>query len=88
MEAAIQKALLREKELVDDPQLPISDYNYSALRDRLKKKGITVSATTITDRAKQLDCYKPHRKGKAHDRPRPGRGRASGDGGHRCSGAA
>jgi len=54
--------------LVDDPQLPISDYNYSALRDRLKKKGISVSATTITDRAKQLDCYKPHRKGKAHDR--------------------
>ena len=68
VEAAIQKELLREKELVDDPQLPISDYNYSALRDRLKKTGVTVSATTITDRAKQLECYKPHRKGKAHDR--------------------
>jgi len=27
-----------------------------------------VSATTITDRAKKLECYKPHRKGKAHDR--------------------
>jgi len=35
VEAAIEKELLREKELVDDPQLPISDYNYSALRDRL-----------------------------------------------------
>jgi hypothetical protein len=68
VEAAIETALLQEKGLVDDPQLPISDYNYSALRDRLKKKGITVSATTITDRAKQLDCYKPHPKGKAHDR--------------------
>ncbi len=68
VEAAIQKALLREKELVEDPRLPISDYNYSALRDRLKKTGVTVSATTITDRAKKLECYKPHRKGKAHDR--------------------
>ena len=68
VEAAIEKELLREKELVDDPRLPISDYNYSALRDRLKKVGVTVSATTITDRAKKLECYKPHRKGKAHDR--------------------
>jgi len=68
VEAAIHVGLLREKELVDDPQLPISDYNYSALRDRLKKTGVTVSATTITDRAKKLECYKPHRKGKAHDR--------------------
>ena len=68
VEAAIHVGLLREKELVDDPQLPISDYNYSALRDRLKKTGVTVSATTITDRAKKLECYKPHRKGKTHDR--------------------
>jgi hypothetical protein len=68
VESAIEQELLREKELVDDPRLPISAYNYSALRDRLKKKGITVSATTITDRAKKLECYKPHRTGKAHDR--------------------
>jgi len=68
VEAAIETALLQEKALVDDPQLPISDYNYAALRDRLKKKGVTVSATTITERAKHLDCYKPHPKGKVHDR--------------------
>ena len=68
VEAAIKKGLLREKELVDEPQLPMADYNYSALRDRLKKTGVTVSATTITNRAKQLACYQPHRKGKAHDR--------------------
>jgi hypothetical protein len=42
--------------------LPISGYNYSALRDRLKKKGVCVSATTITTRAKALDCYIPHRR--------------------------
>jgi hypothetical protein len=53
---------------VENPLLPISGYNYSALRDRLEKKGITVSATTITDRAKKLGCYKPHPKRKAHDR--------------------
>jgi hypothetical protein len=63
-----KKRCYERKELVNDPRLPISDYNYSALRDRLRKTGVTVSATTITDRAKKLECYKPHRKGKAHDR--------------------
>jgi hypothetical protein len=68
VEAAIAKELLREKALVEDPQLPISSYNYLAMRDRLKKRGFTVSATTITKRAKELDCYHPHRKHKVHDR--------------------
>ncbi len=68
VEAAIAEELLREKALVEDPQLPISSYNYLAMRDRLKKRGITVSATTITKRAKELDCYQPHRKHKVHDR--------------------
>jgi hypothetical protein len=68
VEAAITKELLREKALVEDPQLPISSYNYLAMRDRLKKRGFTVSATTITKRAKELDCYHPHRKHKVHDR--------------------
>ncbi len=67
-EAQIQKELLREKELVEDPRLPISGYNYSALRDRLKKKGIHVSTTTITARAKALDCYRPRPKKRVHDR--------------------
>jgi hypothetical protein len=68
IEKEIKKELLREKELVEDRQLPISGYNYAALRDRLKKKGTQVSATTIIKRAKALECYKPHRKGKPHDR--------------------
>jgi hypothetical protein len=67
-EAEIKKQLLREKNLVEDPRLPISGYNYSALRDRLHKKGIDVSATTITARAKALDCYRPRPKKKVHDR--------------------
>jgi len=68
VEAEIEQELLREKAIVDDHRLPISGYNYSALRDRLKKKGIEVSVTTIIDRAKCLDCYKPRKKRQAHDR--------------------
>jgi hypothetical protein len=60
--------LLRERDLVEDRRLPISGYNYSALRDRLRKNNINVSVTTVIRRAKSMDCYKPHRKGKAHDR--------------------
>lgn len=67
-EAEIERALLREKEIVEDKRLPISCYNYSALRDRLAKRGIEVSVTTIINRAKRLGCYKPRKKRKAHDR--------------------
>jgi len=48
-EAAIERELRREKALLDDPELPISSYNYSALRDRLKKQGIEISLNTIID---------------------------------------
>ncbi len=69
VELAIKKELGREKKLVEDKRLPISGYNYSALRDRLKKKGIKVSVSTIINRAKGLDCYKPRKKRrKTHDR--------------------
>lgn len=67
-EAEIEQALLREKALIEDPRLPINEYNYSALRDRLRKKGIQVSVPTIIQRAKRLGCHKPRRKAKIHDR--------------------
>lgn len=67
-EAEIRQELLREKALIEDKELPIHDYNYSALADRLKKKGIQVSTTTITKRAKALACYRPRKKKSAHDR--------------------
>jgi transposase len=67
-EQQIAQELEREKELVDDPRLPITNYNYTALRDRLQKKKIRVSVPTIIQRAKQLECYKPQRKHKVHDR--------------------
>jgi len=67
-EAEIQQELLREKALIEDQELPIHDYNYSALADRLKRKGILVSTTTITKRAKAYGCYQPRKKKAVHDR--------------------
>jgi hypothetical protein len=67
-ETEIRQELLREKALIDDKELPIHDYNYSALADRLKKKGVQVSTTTITKRAKSLGCYQPRQKKAVHDR--------------------
>jgi len=54
--------------MVEDQRLPISSHNYSALRDRLAKKGISVSVTTIIHRARRLGCHKPRKKRRAHDR--------------------
>jgi transposase len=67
-EEQIKNELLREKDLIENKELPIQTYNYSAMVDRLKKKGVRVSATTVTKRAKDLGCYLPKKKGKAHDR--------------------
>jgi hypothetical protein len=67
-EQTIRQELRREKTLVDDARLPITSYNYTALRDRLKSRGIKVSVPTIIKRAKEEECYKPRRKQKAHDR--------------------
>lgn len=68
IETIIREALLQEKEIVEDPDLPITDYNYTAMRDRLRARGIDVSVTTIIDRAKKLVCYKPRRRKREHDR--------------------
>ena len=67
-EAQIKQALLEEKRIVEDPDLPISGFNYTAIRDRLNENGIQVSVTTIINRAKQYDCHKPRKKRKYHDR--------------------
>jgi transposase len=67
-EKAIESELIREKSLIEDPEIPISGYNYSALRDRLRKQDIDVSVNTIIDRAKKLGHHVPRKKRKAHDR--------------------
>jgi hypothetical protein len=66
-ENQIKHELFRDKALIDDKELPIHDYNYAALVDRLKKQNIQVSTTTVIKRAKALKCYKPKKKGKVHD---------------------
>lgn len=68
IEKRIIVELQREKELIDDPRIPITSYNYTAVRDRLQKHNIHISVPTIIDRAKQIDCYLPKRKHKAHTR--------------------
>jgi hypothetical protein len=67
-ERQIEQELLREKALIENKEMPIHDYNYAALVDRLKKKGHPVSTTTVIKRAKALQCYRPRKKRKAHDR--------------------
>jgi hypothetical protein len=68
VEEAIARGLLAEKALIEDQRLPISSYNYSALRDRLAREKIAVSLSTMIERAKTLACYRPRSKVKAHDR--------------------
>lgn len=68
VEDEIRKELATEKGLIDDPTLPITTYNYSAVRDRLGKREFHVSLSTIIDRAKRTGCYQSHPKRKAHDR--------------------
>ncbi len=67
-ENAIEQALLVEKAMVENKDLPISDYNYSAMRDRLRKQHVKVSVNTIIQRAKRLGCHKPRKERKNHDR--------------------
>jgi hypothetical protein len=68
-EEKIRTELQREKELVENKELPIAGYNYAALNDRLKKSGIKVSTTTLIQRAIEQGCYLPKkRKTERHDR--------------------
>ena len=68
-EQAIIEGLRFDKQLIADPTVPITTYNYSALRDRLREKhDIKISVPTIIDRAKVLDCYQEKRPRTAHDR--------------------
>jgi transposase len=52
VEKEIEKELMLQKNLLDDSTLPITTYNYSAIRGWLSKLGIVVALFTIIDRAK------------------------------------
>lgn len=67
-EKRIKEELMLDKGLIEDPDLPVKNYNYSAIKDHLIKEGIMVSLPSIIRRAKALNCYQLHPKQKAHDR--------------------
>jgi hypothetical protein len=67
-EREIEAELMLEKGLIEDPSLPISGYNYSAIRDRLAKHDIKIALSTIIGRARSLGCYQHHPRKKVHDR--------------------
>ena len=69
IEKNITKELIEEKRLIDDPEIPIRNYNYSYIRSELLRKyDQSVSVPTIIDRAKKLGYYQEHKKQKHHDR--------------------
>jgi hypothetical protein len=68
-EKKIVKELKTEKELIENKDMPICTYNYSAIRDTLKEKyGITVSVPTIITRAKAGGYYIEKKERRVHDR--------------------
>lgn len=68
-EALIKTELLKEKELLANRTIPITEYNYAAVHDTLRDKHqATVSVSTIIRRAKEYDCYLEPKRKKVHDR--------------------
>jgi hypothetical protein len=68
-ETHITDELEEEKKLIDNTDVPIRSYNYSAVRDALKEKhDIEVSVPTIIDRAKKLGFYIPRAERALHER--------------------
>jgi len=66
----IIKELQIEKNLIEDPEIPLRHYNYSYVKDLLETKyNQKVSLSTIIDRAKKNDFYlKKRPKIDPHDR--------------------
>jgi len=60
--------LTREKTIIDSPDNPVKDFNYSYIRDLVVKNGNNVSVPTVISRAKKYGFYKKRKKIKAHDR--------------------
>ena len=65
----IKEELEKEKELIDNKDMPVRSYNYSAVHDTLKEKDmIEVSVPTIIDRAKEWGFYIPRTERAKHER--------------------
>ena len=68
-EQKIIQELSREKQLIDNKDMPIRHYNYAAVRDVLRDKhAISVSPNTIINRAKEHGFYLERPKRAVHER--------------------
>lgn len=67
-EKKIKAELAEDQKLVQNPKIPITTFNYSAIRDNLKRKGTNISLPTIIQRAKKYNCYQARKAKKIHDR--------------------
>jgi len=65
LETVILQELEKEKKLIENQNMPVKTYNYSAVRDELK---IKVSLGTIINRAKDKGYYMARPERKVHDR--------------------
>lgn len=69
IERLIMRELKKEKQLIDNKNIPIRSYNYSAVRDDLYKTyKVKVSVPTIISRAKTAGFYLKEKERKIHDR--------------------
>jgi len=65
LETAINDELASEKQLINARDMPVTSYNYAAIRDNVvAKTGLPVSAQTIRNRAKDQGYYLPKRSPK------------------------
>jgi len=68
-EKLILTELSKEKQLIDNKDIPVRSYNYSAIRDDLlKEHNIKVSVPTIINRAREYGFYLPKKARVVHDR--------------------
>ena len=69
IETLIKKELQKEQTLIQNKDMPIRSYNYSAVRDDLlTQHQIKVSVPTIINRAKHWGYYLPQKPRRVHDR--------------------
>ena len=58
IERNIKRELIAEKKLIQNPDVPLKRYNYSYVRDEVKRKHKQkVSVSTVIRRAKKWDFY-------------------------------
>lgn len=67
-EKQIVAELEEERKLIENRDITVATYNYSAVKDALQKNGITISVPTIITRAKEHGYYQFKKPKKIHDR--------------------